>query len=47
MKKIYKSPELEIIKFKLSMDVLGISDDEVPTSPIGVIEEPDLDDDGL
>ncbi len=40
MKKGYESPELEITKFNLSMDVLGISQDESGSSG-GFINDPD------
>ena len=40
MKRKYESPELEIVKFTLSADVLGISEGEITTSS-GVIHEPD------
>lgn len=42
MQRKYESPELEIIKFTLSADVLGISQGEHSTSS-GVIHDPDDD----
>lgn len=42
MNKKYISPDLEIVKFTLTADVLGISQGEIITSS-GVIEEPDDD----
>lgn len=50
MKKEYISPDLEIIKFTLSRDVLRVSEDESGTAS-GYIHDPDdeeeLIDDGL
>lgn len=40
MKKAYESPELEITKFNLTMDVLGISKDETGSGG-GFINDPD------
>lgn len=47
MKKLYESPEIEIVSFRLQ-DVLSVSKDE-NTASSGYIEEPDDDmiDDGL
>ncbi len=42
MQRKYESPELEIVKFTLSADVLGISQGEHSTSS-GVIHDPDED----
>lgn len=43
MKRKYDSPELEIVKFTLSADVLTVSEGEITTSS-GVIHEPGDDD---
>lgn len=43
MKRKYESPEVEIVKFTLSADVLGISEGEITTSS-GVIHDPEDDD---
>lgn len=42
MQRNYESPELEIVKFTLSADVLSISDGEITTSS-GVIHDPEDD----
>lgn len=41
MKKLYESPELEIVNFKLA-DVLTVSKDEIPSSG-GFINDPESD----
>jgi len=46
MNKQYESPELEIVKFTLTADVLTVSEGEIGKSS-GVIEEPDPDDELL
>ena len=42
MQRKYESPELEIVKFTLSADVLTVSEGEITTSS-GVIHDPDED----
>ena len=42
MKRKYESPEVEIVKFSLSADVLTVSEGEITTSS-GVIHDPDDD----
>ncbi len=42
MQRKYESPELEIVKFTLSADVLTVSEGEKTTSS-GVIHDPDED----
>lgn len=40
MQRKYESPELEIVKYTLTADVLSVSEGEIGKSS-GVIEEPD------
>lgn len=43
MNKVYESPELEIVRYRLTADILTVSECEQGKSS-GVIEEPDPED---